>query len=109
MTFVCPKHGYYTPVSGTTVALCPACQAEPPALRPGTHEAIAAALDGYHAANLLEALKLAPDTGDWHGSLRFACQMALDREGDRAPKPNQSAEQMAERALTLAHQTKGNL
>lgn len=58
---------------------------------PGSHPALAAALDPYHAANLLEALKLVPDTGDWHGSLRIACQMVLD---EQPAKPNRTAEQM---------------
>lgn len=37
MSFCCPIHGYYTPVSGTTtVAICPACAAPPPIER-ATH------------------------------------------------------------------------
>lgn len=62
--------------------------------RAGTWPALAAALDPYHAANLLEALALVPDTGDWHGSLRIACQMVL---ADQPQAPNATAQQMRER------------
>lgn len=48
----------------------------------------------YEAANLLEALKLVPDTGDWHGQLRFRAQAVLRFYGEHAP--NQTAEQMRE-------------
>lgn len=61
---------------------------------PSTHQAIADALDSYHAANLLEALRLVPDTGDWHGSLRIACAMTLSQ--GKAVPPNATAEQMRE-------------
>lgn len=67
----------------------------------GTHAALADALDGYHALNLLEALRLVPDTGDWHGSLRIACQMAVERKTAHLLGPNQTAEQMAPRAIEL--------
>lgn len=66
-------------------------------LIPGTHAALAAGMDAYHAANLREALKLVPDTGDWHGSLRIVCDMVLERDGRL--NPNQTAEQMAERFM----------
>lgn len=62
--------------------------------RAGTHQAIAEGLDAYHAVNLREALKLVPDTGDWHGSLRAAIEIVL-REHPEA-SPNQTAEQMRE-------------
>lgn len=68
--------------------------------KPGEHRYIAHGLDPYHAANLLEALKLVPDTGDWHGSLRAACQIALQDHPDE--KPNQSAEQMMARNERVA-------
>lgn len=51
----------------------------------------------YVAANLEAALKLVPDTGDWHGQLRL---WAAHFKGDA--KPNVSAEQMAPRAVELA-------
>ena len=70
--------------------------------RPGSHAAIAAGLDAYHARNLLEALKLAADTGDWHGSLRIACGIVLDREGDKYPAPNVPAHKQAGAAEALA-------
>lgn len=65
----------------------------PPPHKRGDHAAIAAGLDGYHAANLLEALRLIPDTGDWHGSLRIACGIAL-REVGGHHTPNATAEAM---------------
>ena len=39
MSFTCPIHGYYTPTPGTTVAICPSCQAapaQPPVEQEGT-------------------------------------------------------------------------
>lgn len=64
--------------------------------RPGEWAWIAAGLDPYHAVNLREALRIVPDTGDWHGSLRAACEIAL--EGHPEAKPNQTATQMRKRA-----------
>jgi hypothetical protein len=54
-------------------------------------------LDPYEAVNLLEALKLVPDTGDWHGQLRFRAQAVVDKYGTEYTRPNQTAEQMKER------------
>jgi hypothetical protein len=49
----------------------------------------------YEAVNLLEALKLVPDTGDWHGQLRFRCQQVLRVYGDdERLRPNATAEEM---------------
>lgn len=62
--------------------------------RPGEWTWIAAGLDSYHAVNLREALKLVPDTGDWHGSLRAACEIVL--KDDPGARPNQTAEHMKE-------------
>lgn len=82
----------------------------PAKARPGTHEALAAGLNPYHAINLLEALKFVPDTGDWHGSLRIACEMALARAGAvDSISPNQTAEQMADAVIRKAHGIRGTL
>lgn len=60
-------------------------------------------MDGYEALNLLEALRLVPDTGDWHGQLRLRCANVLSKHGSMGfMRPNQTAEQMAPRALELA-------
>jgi hypothetical protein len=64
--------------------------------KPGEWAWIAAGLDAYHAVNLREALEIVPDTGDWHGSLRAACEIALKDHPDA--RPNQTAEQMRETA-----------
>lgn len=53
-------------------------------------------LDAYEAVNLLEALKMIPSTGDWHGQLRFRCQAVLDKYGNEYTVPNQTVEQMSE-------------
>jgi hypothetical protein len=50
-------------------------------------------LSPYEAVNLLEALKVVKDTGDWHGQLRSRCQEVLRVYGDDRP-PNASAEDM---------------
>lgn len=76
----------------------------------GSLRALAAGLDSYHAINLLEALKLIPDTGDWHGSLRAACEMRLAHNCDtHVIKPNQTAEQMADATIHRAHTVRGTL
>lgn len=38
----------------------------------------------YVAANLAEALKRVPDTGDWHGAVRMWCER---NRGDVKPNP----------------------
>ena len=51
----------------------------------------------YIAANLFEALKIVPDTGDWHGQLRAWCERW---KGETLP--NKTADEMMETiALTL--------
>ena len=50
-------------------------------------------LSGYQAANLLAALPLVPDTGDWHGELRLKCEAIL-RDMDRPPAPNKTTDEM---------------
>jgi hypothetical protein len=44
---------------------------------------------GYVAANLLEALKLVKDTGDWHGQLKAWCEYHLEKQ---PYSPNVTAE-----------------
>lgn len=51
-------------------------------------------LNAYEAHNLLEALKLVPDTGDWHGQLRARCEAVIDKYPQEYGGPNQTAEQM---------------
>lgn len=41
----------------------------------------------YVAANLKAALAAIPDTGDWHGQLRYWCERELDGL-DTPPRPN---------------------
>ena len=105
--------GFYTGMTGavdTNNAVCRRCNGEgtilpfefPVSQRPGKRGEwawIAAGLDEYHAVNLREALKLIPDTGDWHGSLRAACDIVLDDHP--VAKPNQTAAQMLTRILRV--------
>jgi hypothetical protein len=51
-------------------------------------------LDAYEAINLLEALKLVKQTGDWHGQLRFRCEAVIKKYGGPTLRPNATAEQM---------------
>lgn len=51
-------------------------------------------LSPYEAVNLLEALKVVKDTGDWHGQLRFRCEQVLAVYGHGDDRPNAPAEDM---------------
>lgn len=67
---------------------------------PGTDEWAEAYLEPreYVAANLEEALKLVPDTGDWHGQLRLWAA-----HFKKQAIPNADAALMAPRAIELAN------
>ena len=51
-------------------------------------------LSAYEAVNLLEALKLVRDTGDWHGQLRARCEQVVKKYGRDIVGPNAPAEEM---------------
>ena len=59
-----------------------------------------APLTPYQAANLLEALKLVPDTGDWYGELRLKCEAILMME-PHAPLPLRGIVLSPEECATL--------
>lgn len=93
-----PSHNTGADPLWTGLCPCPTCGA---ALRNGervrgSYWNPEVPLDAYEAVNLLEALKLVPQTGDWHGQLRFRCEAVLAKYGHKHV-PNQTAEQMRER------------
>jgi hypothetical protein len=58
-------------------------------------------IDAYEAINLQEALKVIPDTGDWHGQIRYKLKQVLDNPqvANRMGAPNCTAEQYRERIV----------
>lgn len=55
------------------------------------------AMDAYEAINLLEVLKVVPDTGDWHGQLRFRCEQVVKHYGSENLRANATASELRER------------
>lgn len=51
-------------------------------------------LNAYEAQNLLEALKLVPNTGDWHGQLRSRCEEVIKKYPQECFGANATAEMM---------------
>lgn len=111
MTFICPIHGYYEPVQGTTVALCPMCSAavpqppQPPSSEPhisgipiskfGTHDALVAklnevtdALEDLVREGRVDGLSVEGEAAldDPTGSLSRAARVLRDRTLATPPK-----------------------
>lgn len=110
-----PRSAWYRMVGGEQALAEYDAQQPKPKPKPGSHKALLDGLNADQAVNLLEALKLVPNTGHWYGALRIACEnrIYIDREAHRdlhmggGPAlgdavPHQTAEQQADIVVTRA-------